>query len=118
MSAYSAQDLETRLNKREEEASRGLVVSDPAAVIEAASAGHVEMLILSPTAPGFTQREEAINWAALATIRHGGKFAISSGSQPESGISAILRFHAAEESQSEDIGSAREMRLPAALHLM
>ena len=80
-------------------------------MIEAAGAGQVDVLILAPAAPGLAQREEAINWAALATIRHGGKFAVASGSQPEAGISAILRFPAPEE-----MASTTEMRLPAALH--
>jgi len=112
MVAYSAQDIETKLNKREEEAGRALAITDPAAVIEAAGAGQVDVLILSPAAPGFAQREESINWAALATIRHGGKFALAGGSQPEAGISALLRFRPTEEEES-----ATEMRLPAALHV-
>lgn len=92
MSAYSARAMDTTLVEMEEAGNRGLLVSDPAAVIEAASNGQIADLIVSPAGPGFTQHEAAINWAALATIRNSGKISFLSAPQPADGVAAILRY--------------------------
>jgi len=96
MSAYSARVTDTTLREMEEASGRGLLVKDPAAVIEAARIGQVDELILSPGAPGFDRHEETINWAALATIRNSGRVGVINGSQPEAGVAAILRFRGTE----------------------
>lgn len=72
---------------------------DPAAVIEAARIGRVREPIVSPGSPCFAQREETINWAALATIRNSG---FISGSAPTggNGDGAILRFRPAGETEA------------------
>jgi Bacterial archaeo-eukaryotic release factor family 3 len=101
MSAYSARATDATLRKMEEAGSRGLLVTDPAAVIEAARLGRVEELIVSPTAPGFDQHQEAINWAALATIRNSGRVGVLKASQPAAGVAAILRFRQAEQNGDE-----------------
>jgi len=100
ISAYSARAMEAVLVEMEEAGNRGLVVTDPAAVIEAASQGRIADLIVSPAAPGFAQREEAINWAALATIRNAGKIRLVSAPQPTEGVAAILRCRQAGRNES------------------
>jgi hypothetical protein len=97
ISAYAAREMDVTLNKLDESANRGLAATEPSAVIEAARAGEVDLLMIAPHAPGYAQREEAINWAALATIRNGGKFGVLHGPRPESGMAAILRFHSPEK---------------------
>jgi len=96
MAAYSARLMDANLSQLEEGAGRGLTSTDLAAVIEAAGEGQVEVLIVSRGAPGFAQREEAINWAALATLRNSGTVEVVERAQPESGVAATLRFRAAE----------------------
>jgi hypothetical protein len=92
MSAYSAEATNSTLREMEEAASCGTLLTDPAAVIEAARDGQVQELILSPAAPGFDRHEETANWAALATIRKSGKINILNASQLANGLAAILRF--------------------------
>jgi len=92
ISAYSARAADTTLVEMEEAGNRGLLVTDPAAVIEAASNGQIADLIVSPAAPGFAQREDVINLAALATIRNSGKISFLTAAQPEAGVAAILRY--------------------------
>ena len=100
IAAYSAQAASATLREMEEAADRDLLLTDPAAVVEAARIGKVDELIVSPAAPGFDLREEMINSAALATIRKGGKIAVLSADQAVGGVAAILRFQHTEESDS------------------
>jgi hypothetical protein len=101
MSAYSAQAAEATLREMEEAAGRALMATDPAAVIDAARAGQIEELIVSPEAPGFSFREDAINWAALATIRNSGKISILNAPQMPEGMAAILRYRNEESAAPE-----------------
>jgi hypothetical protein len=94
MSAYSAGTASATLRELDAAAGRALLISDPAAVAEAAAKGQVEELIVSCDAPGFDQREEMINWAALATLRNSGRINVSADLQLESGVAAVLRFRA------------------------
>jgi hypothetical protein len=96
MSAYSGMAVDATLREMEEAASHGLLITDPAAVIEAARNGQVEELIVSPAAPGFDQHEETVNWASLATIRGSGKISIVNSPQV-AGVAAILRFHSGDQ---------------------
>ena len=89
---YSARAMDATLVEIEEAGNRGPVVSDPAAVIEAASKGPIAALMVSPAAPGFAQREGTINRAALATIRNSGKISFPTVPQPAEGVAAILRL--------------------------
>jgi hypothetical protein len=66
-------------------------------VIEAASQGQIADLIVAPAAPGFARREEAINWAALATIRNSGKIRFVSAPRLAEGVAAILRYRQARQ---------------------
>ena len=95
MAAYSARAADTTLVEMEEAGNRGLLVGDPAAVVEAASNGQIADLIVSPAAPGFAQREDIINWAALATIRNAGKISFLNAQKPAEGVAAILRYRQA-----------------------
>jgi hypothetical protein len=76
----------------EEAAGRGLLITDPAAIIEASRIGQVSRLIVS-TAGGC--HEETFNWAALATIRGAGNLSVLQPSHLETGAAAILRFRQA-----------------------
>jgi hypothetical protein len=95
ITAYSAQATAATLREMEEAAGFGLLATDPVAVVEAASRGQVDELIVSPAAPGFHQREEMVNWAALATVRGGGRISALAAPQPARGVAAILRFRSA-----------------------
>lgn len=96
MSAYAARMAEATLVEMEEAGNRGLLVNDPAAVIAAAGKGQVADLVVAPAAAGFAQREDVINWAALATIRNSGKISFSDAPQPAAGVAAILRYRRIE----------------------
>jgi hypothetical protein len=96
MSAYSALATDGTLREMDEAASHSLLVTDPAEIIEDARIGQVDELIVSPAASGCAQREDSVNWAALATIRNSGRISVLSASQLESGVAAILRFRPAE----------------------
>lgn len=95
MSAYSVRAMDATVLEMEEAGNRGLIVTDPAALIEAAGNGQIADLIVSPAAPGFAEREDAINWAALATIRNSGKISFLSAAQRADGMAAILRYRQA-----------------------
>jgi len=97
MSAYTERAMDATLREMEEAANRGLLASDPVAVIEAAGNAQIADLIVAPAAPGFALREEVINWAALATIRNSGKIGFVTGSQPAEGVAAILRYRQAAQ---------------------
>jgi hypothetical protein len=94
MSAYSAMAMDGAPRKLDDAASRGLLATDPVQLIRAANAGQIDELILSPNAPGFGQREELINWAALAAIRTSGTIGFLEQGGSDSGITGILRFRA------------------------
>jgi len=95
MSAYSARATDATQVEMEEAGNRGLLVTDPAAVIDAAGKGQVADLIVSPAAAGFAQREDVINWAALATIRNSGKVSFPGAPELTAGVAAILRYRPA-----------------------
>jgi hypothetical protein len=92
MSDYSAATASETLAEMEEAAGRGLLITDPAAIIEASRIGQVSRLIVS-TAGGC--HEETFNWAALATIRGAGNLSVLQPSHLETGAAAILRFRQA-----------------------
>jgi len=96
MSAYSAMATDGTLREIEEAANHGLLVTDTAEIIEDARIGQIDELIVSPTASGSAEREDSVNWAALATIRNSGKISVLSASQLENGAAAILRFRSTE----------------------
>jgi len=96
ISAYSAMTADAILREIDEAASHSLLVTDPAEIIEDARIGQVDELIVSSAASSCAQREDSVNWAALATIRNSGRINVLSASQLESGVAAILRFRAAE----------------------
>jgi hypothetical protein len=99
MEAFSARAMAATLAELEEAASRGLLVTDPAAVIEAARAGQVEELIVPAPEALVDQREETVNWAALATIRNSGRIAFRSSPELDTGVAAILRYQASDLTQ-------------------
>jgi hypothetical protein len=92
MAAYSARAKDTALSDIEDASNRGLLATDPAAVIEAARTGMVEELIVAPGTPASDRHEETVNWAALATIRNSGRIGVLNGSQLTHGVAAVLRF--------------------------
>jgi hypothetical protein len=101
ISAYSARAMNGVLVEMEEAGNRGLLVTDPAAVIEAASKGQIAELIVAPAAAGFAQREGTINWAALATIRNSGKISfLSAPNRSRSGRHPALSAGRAERGQN------------------
>lgn len=89
MIAFSAHETDAKLREIEEATNRGRVVTEPEAVIDAARDGQVEELFVTP---GIDRHEDAVNWAALATIRNSGGISILSASRIASGVAAILRF--------------------------
>jgi hypothetical protein len=95
ISAYSAMATDGTLREMDEAASHSLLVTDPAEIIEDARIGQVDELIVSAAASGFVQREDSVNWAALATIRNSGRISVLSAGQLQSGVAAILRFRSA-----------------------
>jgi hypothetical protein len=95
ISAYSAMATDGTLREMDEAASHSLLVTDPAESIEDARVGQVDELIVSSAASGLVQREDSVNWAALATIRNSGRISVLSAAQLESGVVAILRFRSA-----------------------
>jgi len=108
ISAYNAQELQASFKEMEEAANRGLLITDPVAIIDAARAGQVRELVLSPKSSGFGRREKIINWVALATIRNSGRIAFLKAPKlaAETGFAAILRFRAAEQEDSEALHAA------------
>jgi len=100
MSAYSAKAMIETLREMDDAAGRGLLINDPAAVIEAARAGQVGRLVVSAAAG---PHEETANWAALATIRGAGSIAILNTSQLATGMAAILRYRQAEQTEDETL---------------
>jgi hypothetical protein len=99
MSAFSIRAANSALRDLENAADHALLIKDPAMIVEAAGKGQVEELIVSSGAPGFEQREDIINWAALATIRNSGRISILADAQLESGVAAVLRFRGGVESE-------------------
>jgi hypothetical protein len=95
IAAYSAMATDGTLREMDEAASHSLLVTDPAEIIEDARIGQVDELIVSAAAAGLEQREDSVNWAALATIRNSGRISVLSATQLESGVAAILRFRSA-----------------------
>jgi hypothetical protein len=101
--AYAERPTETMVRHMDEAASRGLLIWDGAAIIEAALDRQIEELIVSPGSPGFEQHEEAANWAALATIRSSGRVSILPSPQTTGGFAAILRFRKAPPNLVEQL---------------
>jgi len=97
LAAYSVKDAETIRHAMETAAGRGLLIEDPAAVVQAAGSGQVADLIVLTGAAGFAKREAVINWAALATVRNSGKVHLLNATEPSGGLAAILRYHAPVE---------------------
>lgn len=97
MVAYSANAAGETQRQIEEAANHGLLVTEPVDVIDAASTGKVEQLIVSDTADGSSPRDETINWAALATLRNSGKISILEGPKVATGLAAILRYRTTEQ---------------------
>jgi Bacterial archaeo-eukaryotic release factor family 3 len=96
MASHSAMAAEGTLREMEEAANRGCLISDCAEIVAAASAGSVDELVLTSEAPELSQHEDAVNWAALATIRNSGRVRFLNSGQMPSGMAAILRFRPAD----------------------
>jgi len=92
LSEYAANDSEAALHDTDTAAGRHLLAEQPTEVIKAAGLGQVAELIVATAAPGFARREALINWAALGTIRNGGKVRFVKETKPEEGVAAILRY--------------------------
>ncbi|HWE52019.1 MAG TPA: hypothetical protein VG273_19660 [Bryobacteraceae bacterium] len=101
MAAFSKRAANATLQELESAAGRSVLIHDPAAVAEAAGKGQVEELIVSQDVPGFEQREDLINWAALATIRNSGKISMLGDPRMQSGVAAVLRFRDAAEASRQ-----------------
>jgi hypothetical protein len=101
MSAFSMRAADSTFRELDNAADHALLIKDPAAIAEAAGKGQVEELIVFSDAPGFEQREDTINWAALATIRNSGRVSILADAQLESGVAAVLRFREATEPERQ-----------------
>jgi hypothetical protein len=93
MAAYSTMAAEGTVREMEEAANRGCLISDRAAIVAAANAGHIDELVVTSSAPDLSQHEDAINWASLATIRNSGRVRFLDALQVPSGAAAILRFN-------------------------
>jgi hypothetical protein len=106
--AHTAQQVQVTSKAMEEAANRGLLVTDPVAIINAARAGLVRELIISPGAAGFAQREEVINWVALATIRNSGRITFLNSPKPVAGtgFATITRFRPPEQDRDEALQHA------------
>jgi len=78
-------------------AGRGLLSQDPTEVLQAAGFGQVADLIVAPSSPKFSGRRPFINWAALGTIRNGGRVRFVKGEKPAEGVAAILRYRKTAE---------------------
>jgi hypothetical protein len=92
MAAYSTMATDGTLREMEEAANRGRLISDRAAIVAAADAGHIDELVVTSAVLDVRQHEHAINWAALATIRNSGRVRFLEARQIPSGVAAILRF--------------------------
>lgn len=94
LTAYSAKGEEAIRHAMEMAAGRGLLIEDPAAVVQSAGAGQVAELIVATGSPGLAKREAVINWAVLAALRSSGKVRLLNAAEPSGGVAAILRFRA------------------------
>ena len=99
LAGYAARGAESAGRDMDAAAGRGLLTEDPTEIIKAAGFGQVADLIVAPDAPGFAKREAFINWAALATIRNGGKVRFVNTPKPREGIAAILRYRGPAEAR-------------------
>jgi len=90
---YSAGAPDKDMRDMEDAAGRGLLATDAEDILEAAELGRVDHLLLSlPCDPA---DEEALNSAALSTLRHSGRISVLDGWRLRSGAAAILRFREA-----------------------
>jgi len=101
---------EAALRDMETAAGRGLLTEEPTGVIRTAGLGQVAELVVAPNAPGFAGREAFINWAAMGTIRNGGKVRFVNAARPTEGVAAILRYRTPAET-SQAATSSAEMAL-------
>jgi len=89
---HTTNGTEATLRDMDRAAGRGLLIGDPTEVLQAAGFGQVADLIVAPAAPAFARRKPFINWAALGTIRNGGRVRFVKGNTPAEGVAAILRY--------------------------
>jgi len=92
LAEFTSNGTEAALRDMDTAAGRRLLTEDPTEVIQAAGFGQVADLIVATAAPAFAKREAFINWAALGTLRHGGKVRLLNASAPAEGVAAILRY--------------------------
>jgi len=92
LAEHAANGTEAALRDMDTAAGRGLLTEDPTDIIKAAGFGQVAELLVATAAPAFVRREAFINWAALGTIRNGGKVRFVKTDKPEDGVAAILRY--------------------------
>lgn len=90
---YSAGAPHKDMRDMEDAEGRGLLADNVEDILEAAELGRVDHLLLSlPCEPA---DEEALNSAALSTIRHSGRISVLDGSLLRTSAAAILRFREA-----------------------
>jgi len=107
LAEHAANGTEATLRDMDTAAGRGLLAEDPTDVIKAAGLGQVADLIVATTAPGFARREAFINWAALGTIRNGGKIRFVKTDRPADGVAAILRYRTEAASARRPAATSR-----------
>jgi hypothetical protein len=75
--------------KLETAAGRGLLVTDPDAILRAAGAGQIETLFIDPE---ITTDQQALNRSAIAVLRNSGTVESSPCLHVGRGVAAILRY--------------------------
>jgi hypothetical protein len=88
--SYSAGAPDKDLRDMEDAAGRGVLADSAEDILESAELGRVDHLLLAlPCSPS---EEEALNAAALATLRHSGRISVLEPWRLPAGAAAILRF--------------------------
>jgi len=87
---YSEGAPDKDLRDVEDATGRGLLAESPEDILESAELGRVDHLLLAlPCSPS---EEDALNAAALATLRHSGRISVLDSWRLPAGAAAILRF--------------------------
>jgi hypothetical protein len=97
--AFATNGTDATLHDLDAAMGRGLLESDPEALIEAAGSGQVAELVIEQTAAVLPPREAFINWNALATVRGGGRIRFVKAPLAGDGVAAILRYRPAKAGQ-------------------
>jgi hypothetical protein len=101
MAAESTAGFDETRRRIEDAAGHHLLATDLAEIEDAAAAGRIEELIVLATADSGLAAGEAVNRAALATLRNSGRIAVLDDPHVTGACAAILRYR-----NNEDAGEA------------